>query len=159
MSSDLVQRLREEFLVDPSCSSGEAADRIDRLEAENDELHDDVLTALRVRNAALTRAAAHFHPGTDAADDTIRQSLIEEWVTDGHEQVAEENRQRTQMLQRMLAAEAERDKARAENTKLRKALGNLLDCVEEGPFSSHEQCGSAPAARALLADTEEADDA
>lgn len=34
MSADLVARLREEFLVDPSCSSGEAADRIEQLERD-----------------------------------------------------------------------------------------------------------------------------
>lgn len=106
----------------PMASAGRTilrlCDRIDQLTAENDELHDDVLTVLRVRNAALTQAAAHIHPGPDGADDAIRQSLIEEWVTEGHDRVAGENRQRTQMLIRMLDAERERDEARAEVERL-----------------------------------------
>lgn len=67
--------------------------------------HDDVLTAWRVRNAALAVAAAFVHPGPDHADMTARQALVREWVSDGHDQVEEENHQRTQMLRRMVRAE------------------------------------------------------
>jgi hypothetical protein len=67
--------------------------------------HDDVLTAWRVRNAALAVAATFVHPGPDHADMTARQALVREWVSDGHDQVEEENHQRTEMLRRMVEAE------------------------------------------------------
>jgi hypothetical protein len=67
--------------------------------------HDDVLTAWRVRNAALAVAATFVHPGPDHADMTARQALVREWVQDGHDQVEGENRKRTEMLQRMIRAE------------------------------------------------------
>lgn len=68
---------------------------------------DDVLTAWRVRNAALHAAASFVHPGPDHADMTAREALVREWVTDGHDQVEMENRQRHQMLVRMIRAEDE----------------------------------------------------
>jgi hypothetical protein len=65
----------------------------------------DVLTAWRVRNAALAVAASFVHPGPDWEDEQARKRLVEEWVSDGHDQVAEENRQRLVAIQRMIAAE------------------------------------------------------
>lgn len=65
----------------------------------------DVLTAWRVRNAALQAAAAFAHPGPDGEDYKIRREMVREWVQEGHDEVDEENRQRTQMLARMIRAE------------------------------------------------------
>ncbi len=78
-----------------------------------DMAHDDVLTAWRVRNAALAVAAAFVHPGPDHADMTARQALVREWVSEGHDQVEAENHQRTQMLNRMIRAERESERLRA----------------------------------------------
>lgn len=72
---------------------------------ENDDLHDDLTTALRVRNAALHQAAAHILPGPDGQDDLDRQKLVEEWVDEGHDVVKEQDRQRHEALRRWLAAE------------------------------------------------------
>lgn len=76
-------------------------------EQQNELLEGDVLRFLRQRNAALERAAAHFHPGPDGADDIIRRELVREWVDEGHDRVDEEDRQRLVAVQRMIAAESE----------------------------------------------------
>lgn len=83
------------------------------LDAAFDLAHDDVLTAWRVRNAALAVAASFVHPGPDWEDEQARKRLVEEWVGDGHDQVAEENRQRLVAVQRMIAAEDECERLRA----------------------------------------------
>lgn len=73
---------------------------------------DDVLTAWRIRNAALAVAASFVHPGPDGEDYKARRELVESWVSEGHDEVAAENFQRTQMLGRMVRAEREVERLR-----------------------------------------------
>lgn len=78
---------------------------ISDLRAQIEVLENDVLTAWRVRNAALAVAATFIHNGPDYEDEQARKRLVEEWVGDGHDRVEEENRQRLVAIQRMIAAE------------------------------------------------------
>lgn len=102
------------------------------LDAAFEMANADVLTAWRVRNAALAVAAAFVHPGPDWEDEQARKRIVEEWVSDGHEQVAEENRQRLVAIQRMIAAEAE-------NEQLRDAL-ELIDRFGCSTFCGGARC-------------------
>lgn len=76
------------------------------LDAAFDMASADVLTAWRVRNAALAVAASFVHPGPDWEDEQARKRLVAEWVSEGHDQVEGENHQRLVAVQRMIAAEA-----------------------------------------------------
>ena len=114
-----------------------------RLRAEREDEADDVLTAWRVRNAALAVAASFLHPGPDHADYTIRRAMVEEWVGEGHDRVAEEDRQRQEALRRMIAAEAEADRYRK---ALERFGGHHIECdVLEWEADLPCDCGFAAA--------------
>jgi hypothetical protein len=60
---------------------------VKRLKAENDELQDDLLTMLKVRNEALRQAACEVIVGPDGQDDLDRARLISKWVREGYEEL------------------------------------------------------------------------
>jgi hypothetical protein len=60
---------------------------VERLKAENDELQDDLLMMLKVRNEALRQAACEVIVGPDGQDDLDRSRLISKWVREGYEEL------------------------------------------------------------------------
>ena len=67
-----------------------------------DELENDVLTAWRVRNAALKVAASFVLPGPDGQDYIDRDRLVREWVEQGHDEVAADDAQRFALMREVI---------------------------------------------------------
>lgn len=58
--------------------------------APNDDVEDDLLGALRLRNAALKEAALDIQPGPDGQDYIDRERMVCEWIERGRETLADD---------------------------------------------------------------------